>query len=878
MLDTHFQALTGYTPRQFQRETITRIVNRENVILRAPTGSGKTETAIAPFLFSRLLNPDFPRKLIYVVPLRTLANSLRERAESLVKNWFPNHSLTVTLQTGENPEDPRFEGDIVFCTIDQMLSSFLNIPYSVGRGSANINAGVFFASYLVFDEIHLLDPDRSFTTLIEVLKQVNKIAPFLLMTATLTDKLVGGLQKEIGNPHFIRVGKEDLQAIEGNRKRYYTPISEPLTAATIVNNHKPRQIVICNTVSVSQALFQDLQDAKDENTEITLLHARFLPEHRREKEKHLSAVFGKDWQPDGQRHILIATQVIEAGLNLTCDSLHSQLCPMNSLLQRGGRCARFVGEEGTVSIYRSIAPSKSQEALAAEDFEENDLKDDKRQFLPYNYEICQSTWQVLTASRDGNPIGYDIEEEWINAVHSEENQLEAERRQNNRAEFANNFRDALFSGEQSVASDLIRDVQSRSLFVWEETPYIDIPDETTEINPQKLQAFSVPLVTLRGIFGKYQRPEHQRDWLFKRITIPKKKSYKATDKEDYSLPVCTKITSFSELTASFRILVNPNYLFYDDAIGLRIDLDQPGNQYTSPKKPEKPIPDQYRYRMDTYTRHLFNMAKCWREPFATRIYQNGETVEVTFASVRDELLAAGGKFIQTRIFPNASVADCESLYEWLVILAIFTHDLGKLQTKWQTVMRGWQEIAYREFNATNPKNLLLAHTDYNPEDEEQKARLKEYEKKNRRPPHAVESAFLSQRILKNCLIPFLEDQFQATREQAIAIAHTLIMASGRHHSAWSSGWDIEKSQKIKQIQLHPDGRREIVRSWKALRRFLPEGFTIADPYLTQDGYETKELSFGREPFDATEEPYIYLQLYSLIARALRLCDQRSVQL
>ena len=35
-----------------------------------------------------------------------------------------------------------------------MLSSFLNILYSVGRGSANVNAGAIFSSYLVFDELH----------------------------------------------------------------------------------------------------------------------------------------------------------------------------------------------------------------------------------------------------------------------------------------------------------------------------------------------------------------------------------------------------------------------------------------------------------------------------------------------------------------------------------------------------------------------------------------------------------------------------------------------------------------------------------------------------------------------------------------------------
>jgi len=204
-IDEHFYSLLGFRPRNFQRETILKILNRQDVLLRAPTGSGKTETAIAPFLFAKELYDHlpqgFPSKLIYVVPLRTLANSLRQRAEFLVQQWSKfsqaSRPLVVTLQTGENPEDPRFEGDIVFCTIDQMLSSFLNIPYSVGRGSANVNSGAIFASYLVFDELHLLDPDRSFATVLKVLEQVKGISPFLLMTATLTDELAVQIKRII---------------------------------------------------------------------------------------------------------------------------------------------------------------------------------------------------------------------------------------------------------------------------------------------------------------------------------------------------------------------------------------------------------------------------------------------------------------------------------------------------------------------------------------------------------------------------------------------------------------------------------------------------------------------------------------------------------
>lgn len=46
-IDQYFQTLTGFSPRQFQLQTIHTLLNRQAVLLRVPTGSGKTETAIA---------------------------------------------------------------------------------------------------------------------------------------------------------------------------------------------------------------------------------------------------------------------------------------------------------------------------------------------------------------------------------------------------------------------------------------------------------------------------------------------------------------------------------------------------------------------------------------------------------------------------------------------------------------------------------------------------------------------------------------------------------------------------------------------------------------------------------------------------------------
>lgn len=203
---------------------------------------------------------------------------------------------------------------------------------------------------------------------------------------------------------IIQVEDVDLLAIEGNRSRIFRAISQPLTAQVILDDihtyQRKRVIIICNTVSQSQGLFRDLEELnQDFELNITLLHARFLPLHRAQKETFLKEKFAQDWrqQDDGSWQVLISTQVIEAGINITCEAMHVQLCPMNSLLQRAGRCARFQGEQGEVFVYCSVEVNKATTELADADFdsESEELEDKQQSFLPYSKETCELTWQVL---------------------------------------------------------------------------------------------------------------------------------------------------------------------------------------------------------------------------------------------------------------------------------------------------------------------------------------------------------------------------------------------------------------------------------------------------------------------------------------------------
>ncbi|GAX38413.1 CRISPR-associated helicase Cas3' [Nodularia sp. NIES-3585] len=678
---------------------------------------------------------------------------------------------------------------------------------------------------------------------------------------------------------IIQIEDADLQAIEGKRCRIFQAKSQPLTAevikADVENYHRKRVIIICNTVSQAQGLYRDLVELNHQDTfNITLLHSRFLPEHRAQKETFLKETFAENWQDDGTCYVLISTQVIEAGINITCQVMHSQLCPMNSLLQRAGRCARFLDEHGTVCIYRTVEVNQTYAAITTADLdpESTESTDKKISFLPYPKETCELTWQVLTAHTDSNQVnenvGFRTEEIWINQVHTAEDLLQQQRRQNNQMQFEQHFEAAFIRGEQSDANELIRSVDNRSLFIWEETGFIDY--EEKPIDPRQLMAFSVPLTTLFKVWREFKNIEFGADWIFKRIERPKGKA------ETYSQPVCIEIKTRESLISSIQILVNHRYVSYDEDIGLLIGVNEFGNGFVSPPKPQRPMTSEYRYHMDTYVGHLGCMWTCWSNQFQTTRLKNGQPETTIYNSVRNELLSAGTKLIKNKIVPHIQESEAAALFELLVFFAIFTHDLGKLQIKWQEVMRGWQAIAHHQFQSHNPKQHLLAHTDYNPEDNNQKIALKTYEKQHKRPNHAVESAYLAQDILNQSLVPLLRDHFAADTEQIQYIRHTVIMAAGRHHSAWAGGWSQADIAKIKSIALHPHAQQAIAQSWRGMTRFLNSSLPLTAANLSKNIYPIKK-DFDLNKLNDVDQ-LEYLHLYLLVVRALRLCDQRSVQL
>ena len=340
-----FRRFTGHLPFKYQTAVCQGISERKNIILRAPTGAGKTLAVLIPFLYAVHSNWEArPSRLIYALPLRTLVQGIyREAREVTTKMGLPLEARMeagrevlppfVTVQTGEQPDDRFFDrGRVIVTAYDQVLSGLLDGPYGLSSRLHNINAAAVAGSLVVFDEFHLMEPQKGFLTAVAGLHLFRELCQSVWMTATATLPLECAL-KDALNAQRIPVDDTEEEELLNSLPALTTVTrnlvaeDHALTADDVVLRHSNRSMALLNTVGRAQAMFEALESRINKlnpKPELILLHSRFFKNDRRAKEERLKELFGEGSKRSA---VLIATQVVEAGLDISCEHLHSELCP-----------------------------------------------------------------------------------------------------------------------------------------------------------------------------------------------------------------------------------------------------------------------------------------------------------------------------------------------------------------------------------------------------------------------------------------------------------------------------------------------------------------------------------------------------------------------
>ncbi len=722
-----------FKPYDYQIRVADILLSGKSVILQAPTGAGKTAAALLPFIHAiqHLPASQFPRQCVYSVPMRVLANQFKTEYEKLTRRSGLKDRLKVEIQTGEHPDDPELHSDLVFTTIDQTLSNVLGVPYAFGSGRANLNAGAVIGSYLVFDEFHLYPPDGALKTTLQILKLLQGITPFVLMTATFSSAMLDELKRDLG-AEVVTVPPDELQKIpsQQNKVRRYHVIQDQLTADAVLQRHRARSIAICNTVERAQELFQALRDHPQRgDAQVILLHARFTASDRKTKEERIRAQFGKDPAKRTEPNlILVATQVIEVGLDITCENLHTEIAPANAIFQRAGRCARFENEQGNVFIY---------------DVELN--KRGERNLMPYTgveAKLCASAWEAFL-KRDGAVLDFHGEQQVIDEVHTEADRELLNSMREGEREIWDKIQRAMVLNDVTTRRDLIRNSNdSRTILVHSQPETLG--------NPFRYRGFSLYIGSLLGKFEQLQQWQKEKglDWVFK---YPEEKP--ETDETDSRAPVEYRwhpAWTEEHFTCSPLLVVHPALVEYDAEVGFRFNAHGDLTRNDLNELAPRPKRDkEFTYQLEDYPTHIGKM---------TRVFES---------KWRDRLQFAAARLEQAQGWQNGSI-------ERAARMAIACHDLGKLDVRWQKWARKYQEAIGEP--VTDP-NLMIVHTHSETDAHRQAAKGIRLA----RPSHAGEGAIAVAKIVNTF--------FNDTPNAREALRRITLSAIARHHSAQASSFE-----------------------------------------------------------------------------------------
>lgn len=332
------KSLEKVSLRDFQESTKTTLLEGNSILIIAPTGLGKTLAAILPF--RECTKKDFTKKIgyriIYSLPIRALARGVYEE--------FKNNDIEAVIHHSEEPESKIFSERAIITTVDQYFTAFAGAPISWSPAKSHAAAGATLTSYAVFDEVHLLNPKNGLQLLSAILKLRNRWnLPIAVMTATLPNSVIDFLESKCGLKK-IEVSQKDIQDRDSWRKVGIMLNEEELDikgmAKLVREQYKEQRklIVFVNTVDRAINLYKELKDDDTLKEKILLAHSRFSKQDRKRIEEEIHKRFGKNSEYEG---ILITTQVAEAGLNISAPVVITELAPMDSLIQRAGRCARF---------------------------------------------------------------------------------------------------------------------------------------------------------------------------------------------------------------------------------------------------------------------------------------------------------------------------------------------------------------------------------------------------------------------------------------------------------------------------------------------------------------------------------------------------------
>jgi ATP-dependent Lhr-like helicase len=215
-----------------QREAIPKILAGRNLLLMAPTGTGKTEAALLPILSKLLVEARSPGiKALYITPLRALNRDLLERIEW----WVQRLDLRTAVRHGDTgPRERRVQAleppDILITTPETLQ---VILTGRVLRGHLRS------VRWVIVDEVHELATDKRGAQLSVGLERLARI--------TERDFQRIGLSATIGEPESIA---EFLVGVGRGCEIVRVPVAKNMSVTVLYPGPEEEDRVLAESIGV----------------------------------------------------------------------------------------------------------------------------------------------------------------------------------------------------------------------------------------------------------------------------------------------------------------------------------------------------------------------------------------------------------------------------------------------------------------------------------------------------------------------------------------------------------------------------------------------------------------------------------------------------
>lgn len=340
-------------PTETQAKALPVILSGSHTLVIAPTGTGKTESAMLP-AFDMLLKakPDDRAgiSVLYVTPLRALNRDMLKR----MKWWSERLGISIAVRHGDTTQHERRQQALhppdVLITTPETVQAML-------MGS-RIRHHLRSITYVVIDEVHELASSKRGSQLAIALERLARFSEFrrigLSATVGSPDEVVRFLAGSGRNAQIVDVSvSKSLDfhvtypgTVDGDKAMARRLLTDPDIAAQIrtmmaLIRENRSTLIFVNTRQSAEAIGARF---KKLNEPIAVHHGSLSKEARIEAE---------DSFKDGKVNALVCTSSMELGIDIgEIDHVIQYMSPreVSRLLQRIGRAGHRIGETSAGTV------------------------------------------------------------------------------------------------------------------------------------------------------------------------------------------------------------------------------------------------------------------------------------------------------------------------------------------------------------------------------------------------------------------------------------------------------------------------------------------------------------------------------------------------